>query len=127
MSNRFRKLVWAALVVLLLAACQSTADETDQPPAEVTSASPDEDTLATFADRYLTALENKDSSAADGLTCEGSSTLHEVVSGADGANWEVGRIRVSDSKGFVELRETVGDIALGFQAEFRDGQWCAMQ
>ncbi|MDQ6524719.1 hypothetical protein RB608_13955 [Nocardioides sp. LHD-245] len=118
----------AGLAAGLLVACGSSADEADRPPAETASASPDAETLTTFAGRYLVALAEPDSASADQLSCDGASTLHGVVSAVEGGNWELGPVSVAgEGRGFAELRETVGDTALGMQAEFHDGEWCAVQ
>ncbi|WGX96196.1 hypothetical protein [Nocardioides sp. L-11A] len=117
-------------------ACASSTDRAGSPPADSSPAGPSpddsdgaaEEALTTFAESYLAALTKPDSAAADQLACDGTSTLHDVVSAVEGGDWELGPVSVAgEDRGFAELRETVGDTALGVQAELRDGAWCAVQ
>lgn len=107
---------------------QTCAAADGESPSAGAGAEPDQEGLEAFARTYLAALTSADGGAADELACDGESVLHDTVSAVPGGTWELGPVSLSGADaGFAELRETVGDTALGMQAQFRDGEWCALQ
>ena len=119
----------AADVVAFFDYVNQTCTSADgESPSAGAGAEPDQEGLEAFAAKYLAVLEQQDGSSADALACDGDSVLHDVVSANDAANWELGPVTFTEpAAGFAELRETVGDSVMGMQAQFRDGEWCALQ
>lgn len=116
----------ASCLVGISSACGST---NEVPKAAVSSdvPLPDVESMTEFAGRYLGAMESGNQTTADELTCDGESTLFTVINGVTDGNWQIGdKITVDRHDGFAEIQETVGDNAIGLQAKFRNGEWCAI-
>ncbi|MFC4049032.1 hypothetical protein ACFOY4_04990 [Actinomadura syzygii] len=116
------------LAICLLVGFASACGGTENDPESAASSAvplPDVKSMTEFASSYLTAMKGKNQAAADDMVCDGKSTLYTVITGVADGNWQIGNVRVDRHNGSAEIQETIGDTALGLQAKFVDGKWCA--
>lgn len=124
--------IWfRGLAVCLLVGVTSACGGADEDPKAAVSSDaplPDVESMSEFAGKYLGAMVSGSQVTADKMVCDGESTLYTVIAGVPDGNWQIGdEVTVNRHDGSAEIQETVGDTALGLEAKFRDGEWCAVR